>query len=42
MGRKVELLTSEVLMKGKNSKITIAPPIATTPPNLSGIDLRIA
>jgi hypothetical protein len=31
-----------VLIKGKNNKITIAPPIARTPPNLSGIDLKIA
>jgi hypothetical protein len=29
-------------MKGKNSKITIAPNIAKTPPSLSGIDLKIA
>jgi len=41
-GLKAALLTSEVLMNGKNNKMTIAPPIATTPPNLSGIDLKIA
>jgi hypothetical protein len=29
-------------MKGKNNKITIAPPIAATPPNLSGIARKIA
>lgn len=27
---------------GRNAKITIAKTIATTPPNLSGIDLKIA
>jgi hypothetical protein len=29
-------------MKGKSNKIRIALIIATTPPNLSGIDLNIA
>jgi|TARA_B100000787_G_scaffold155923_1_gene131724 hypothetical protein len=41
-GLKVELRTSEVLINGKNSKITTAPPIAATPPSLSGIEHRIA
>jgi hypothetical protein len=29
-------------MKGKNNKIMIAPPMATTPPSLSGIERKIA
>jgi hypothetical protein len=36
------LLTVEVSTTGKRSKITIAVPIAITPPNLSGILLKIA
>ena len=31
-----------ILINGKNKRITIAPPIATTPPNLSGIERKIA
>jgi len=41
-GRNLLLLISDVLIKGKKSKIIIALIIATTPPNLSGIDLKIA
>ena len=42
IGLNVVLLTSDVLVNGIKNKITNAPPIATTPPNLSGIDLKIA
>jgi hypothetical protein len=36
------LLTKELSKIGKNNKITIARTIKTTPPNLSGIVLKIA
>jgi hypothetical protein len=36
------LLICEVFIKGININATIEPNMAITPPNLSGIDLRIA
>jgi hypothetical protein len=42
MGLKVVLRISDVFMNGIKNKIISAPPIAATPPNLSGIDLNIA
>jgi len=42
MGLKVVLLTSDVFVNGIKNKIIRAPPIAATPPSLSGIDLKIA
>ena len=42
MGLKVVLRTSDVLVNGIKNKTISAPPIAATPPSLSGIDLKIA
>jgi hypothetical protein len=41
-GLKNELRTLELSKTGKNNKITIAKTIKTTPPNLSGMVLKIA
>jgi len=41
-GLKKLLLIDEVSTTGNKTKITIAKPINTTPPNLSGILLKIA
>ena len=42
IGLNLLLRIFEVFIKGKASRIKIAETIATTPPNLSGIDLKIA
>jgi hypothetical protein len=42
IGLKVVLRISEVFVKGIKNKIIRAPPIAATPPSLSGIDRKMA
>ena len=41
-GLKVELFTLEVCTNGNTNKINKLPPIATTPPNLLGMALKMA
>jgi hypothetical protein len=42
MGLNLGLLTIEISIIGKSIRINIAATIQNTPPNLSGIDLKIA
>jgi hypothetical protein len=42
IGRKAELRVRDVSNNGRAKRIKIAENIATTPPNLFGIDLKIA
>jgi len=41
-GLKVVLLISDVFINGIKNRTRRAPPIAATPPSLSGIDLKTA
>jgi len=42
IGLKAVLLISDVFIKGIKNNTRRAPPIAATPPSLSGIDRKIA